>query len=93
MLNWFLVFGSVATYGFSGSGPVGPLTEESCRAAEAVLLKAALDVRCRRVVAMTVTNSSCGPDGGINTPGPWVARAVPIFEGDPSFVGMAVPPK
>jgi len=75
MMDWFLVVMSVATYSNMQGRFIGPLTEESCKAAAHALVDSPshVDARCKRAVAFRTCQSDQHPA---------VFVACPIFEGE-----------
>lgn len=80
MMQWFLVVASVAFYSVEPGHYIGPLTEESCRAAETALhdSPSAIGAQCRRAIGMRI----CAAPGRQD-----IGMVCPIFEGEMVTVG------
>jgi hypothetical protein len=75
MMDWFLIVMSVATYSNMQGCYIGPLTEESCKAAEHALHDSPshIDARCKRSIALRICPVPDHPE---------ISFACPVFEGE-----------
>ncbi len=80
MMEWFLVVASVTISSNMQGRYIGPLTEQSCRAAEQALQTnpLAIDARCKRAIGSTTCSLGQNPA---------IAVICPIFEGEMVTVG------
>jgi hypothetical protein len=76
---WFLI--ALNMHDLNG-GPlgIGPFTEDKCRSAKIALDGSFVQTECRKAVGFRSESFN------YQTGGPW-ARTVPVFEGDPTWVG------